>query len=62
MSIRHILEEERWPYCGIGLIGKVVIYDFKSSRDYLSGIVIINEYICMRCLITTYQEVRDFEV
>ena len=60
MRMCHIFEEERCPYFAIGLIEKVVIYDFKDRRDYLSGIVLITMYICLRYQTTIYQNIRDF--
>ena len=60
MSICHIFEEACCPFCGIGLIGKVITYDFRDSRDCLSGIVVITKYICLCRQATIYQEVRDF--
>ena len=52
MSVCHIFEEAHCPYCEVGLIGKVVIYNFPDSGDYLSGIVIIAKYICLHCQMT----------
>ena len=45
MSICHIFEEAHRSYCEVGLIGKVIIYDFRDSDNYLNGIVIITTYI-----------------
>ena len=60
MSIGHVFEEARCPHCGVGLIGKLVSYNFKNRDNYLEGLVIIATYICLRCQITIHQEVRDF--
>ena len=62
MSIRHIFEEASCPHCEIGLIGKVVTYDLRNRENYLDGIVIITIYICLRCQVTIYEEIRDFSL
>ena len=59
MSMCHIFEEVRCPHYRIGLIGKVIIYDFWDNRDYLSGIVVIIRYIRLGCQVAIYQDVRD---
>ena len=62
MSIQHLLEAIVCPYSGIGLIGKMVAYNLRDNRNYMSEIVVITKYIYLRCLVTIYQEVRDFQV
>ena len=62
MSICHIFEEARCSYCEIGLIGKVVTYNFWDNNDYLSGIVVIPRCISLRYQVTIYQEVRDYSL
>ena len=43
------------PYCGIGIIGKIVTYELKISENYLEGLVIITTYICLRCQAINHQ-------
>ena len=46
MSICPLTEDTHCPYCGMGLIGKIVNCDLKNSEDYVEGLVIITTYIC----------------
>ena len=60
MSIRPLTEDTRCPYCGTGLIGKIVTCNVKNPDNYLEGLAIITTYICLRCQNVIRQEVRDF--
>ena len=62
MSICHTFDEARYLYCQVGLIGKVITYDLRDRNNYLRGIVIITTYICLRCLVKIYPEVRDYSL
>ena len=44
------------------MIGKVVTYNLRDNSTYLSAIVVMTKYICLKCLVTIYQEVKDFQV
>ena len=59
MRICPTFEGVYCTYCGLVSIGKVVTYEFRDSRDYLSEIVIISKYICLRCQVTIYKNVGD---
>ena len=37
MSIHHLFEKARCPYCEVGLIGKIVTYDLCNRENYLDG-------------------------
>ena len=62
MSICPLTEDTLCPYCGIGLIGKTVTYNFRNPNNYLEGLVIITTYICLSCQIIIRMEVRDFSL
>ena len=45
MSICSLILDTNYPYCGIGLIDKILSCDLKNPEDYLEGLVIITAYI-----------------
>ena len=45
MNICPLIPDTSCPYCGIGLIGKIVSCDLKNPEDYLEGLVIITTYL-----------------
>ena len=62
MSICPLTEDTLSPYCGIGLIGKIVTCNVRNLDNYLEGFVIIITYICLRCQTIVRLEVRDFSL
>ena len=62
MSICPLTEDTLCPYCGIGLTGKIVTWNFRNPENYLEGLVIITTCICLRCQTIIRLEVRDFSL
>ena len=62
MSVQPLLGRIVCPYCGIGLIGRVVTYNLRDNRNYLNGIVITTKYMYFRGRAIVYQEVRNIQV